>query len=1096
MKKKSANTTVRKKARPRRAPFPVVGIGASAGGLDAFRELLHALPLKTGMAFVLVQHLDPAHKSNLAPLLARATRMPVTEAQDDEVVKADRVYVIPPNADLTLADGVLKLHPRSESQGRHMAIDSFFQSLAETHASHTIGVLLSGTASDGTLGLKAIKAAGGIAFAQDEESAAFPDMPRNAVAAGVVDFVLPPKEIAKQLVRLGRHLSVNARRLNGKKRSEGSDEAELGLILASLRESTGVDFVHYKSTTLERRIQRRMLLHKLDTLADYRKFLEATPDEPDALYQDLLINVTGFFRDPDAFQTLKRRILPKIIKNHTAGEPLRVWVVGCASGEEAYSIAICWLEFLRAKSLRTPLQIFATDLDETAIMQARSGIYSKSALQNVSAERLQRFFAPVGDKYQVSPELREKCTFALHDVTVDPPFSNLDLISCRNVLIYMRPVLQKRTIATFHYALKSNGFLMLGTSEAIDGSAELFGSINKPNRIYARKGRATRVPLDRAPGGSRKPAQEKPRDDLPDGLDGAQGEADRILLAQHVPPSVIVDDTLEILQFRGSTGPYLEPAAGKASFNLLNMARPGLAMELRAAIRQARKQGLPARREGVLFRTDSATGQVDLEVVPLKGRAGLAPASPSEAYFLVLFEPARVVPPAIERGGTAVRAKSADAQRVRSHELQIKRLELELAATRGEMQSVVEKAEATNEELRAANEEVLSSNEELQTLNEELESSKEELQSTNEELTTLNQELQTRNDLLKEARDYAEAIVGTVREPLLILGGDLSVRSANASFYDVFKISPEETVGAYVYDLGEGQWNLPRLRTLLNEVLPKNHAMQDFEVDATFSSIGHKAMLLNARRIHATANQEDLILLALEDITERKELEQRRDEFIARTAHELKTPVTTLQGYTDMLMQRLDHGDDKAQSYAGKLNAQVRRLTILINDLLDVSRLQAGKLDLQREEFGISELAKEVVEDVQAASPTRRVVFEGATRKKVWADRQRINQVLTNLLTNALKFSPVDAPILVRTAATRSGVSVSVQDSGIGISKQDQAKLFGRFFQAGDPSQRVLGGMGLGLYISAEIVERHHGKIWVESQQGKGSTFTFRLPFK
>jgi two-component system CheB/CheR fusion protein len=527
------------------------------------------------------------------------------------------------------------------------------------------------------------------------------------------------------------------------------------------------------------------------------------------------------------------------------------------------------------------------------------------------------------------------------------------------------------------------------------------------------------------------------------------------------------------------------------------MARAGLGLELRAAIRQARKEWLPVRKEGVLLQANGGPDQVDLEVIPLQGGVEPRTASPNEAYFLVLFENPRFAAPPGDSKGPALGAKNANVRRVRGQDLRLKHLELELAATKGDMQSIIEKAEASNAELNAANEEILSSNEELQSVNEELESSKEELQSSNEELTTLNQELQTRNEQLKEARDYSEAIVQTVREPLLILGGDLRVRSANAAFYQTFKVSPEDTVGCFIDDLGDGQWNLNRLRPLLNEVLRKNQVMQDFEVDAEFPAIGHKVMLLNARRIYAKGNHEDLILLAIEEITERRALEQRKDEFVARTAHELKTPVTTIQGYSDLLTQRLQEGsDDRARLYGSKLATQLEHLTLLINDLLDASRMQTGKLELQREEFSPDQLAKEVVADMQIITPNRRIVFEGRTKKKVWGDRQRISQVLVNLLTNALKFSPPEAKVLVRTAASRDGVTVSVQDFGIGISNEDQDQLFQRFFQAKDPKARKIGGMGLGLYISAGIIERHGGKIWVESQKGKGTTFSFRLPYQ
>ena len=490
-----------------RHPFPIVGIGASAGGLEAFRRLLGALPTDTGMAYVLVQHLDPRHESILAELLSHATGMAVAEVKGDVRVEPNRVYVIPPSEDIVLADGMLKLVPRSQTGSSHMPIDSFLRSLAEVQGNQGIGVILSGMASDGTLGLKAIKAEGGIAFAQDPRSAQHDGMPRSAIAAGCVDFVLGPEEIARELGRLGRHPYVatfepSLTPADTPLAVKPHEEDGLGKILLLLRKASGADFSAYKKTTLRRRIARRMAVNRIETLGDYARHLEGDPAEAEALYQDCLISVTAFFRDPQAFQALSEQVLPLLLKERPSAAPVRVWVPGCATGEEVYSIAICLLE--RAGDLQgnPSFQIFATDLSEAALKKARGGTYLENVTQDVSPERLRRFFAKVDGHYQISKAIREMCVFARHDLARDPPFSRMDLISCRNLLIYLEPRLQERVFATFHYALGPSGFLMLGPAEGVGASSALFSPVDEKHKIYSRKTPAVPAHFHFAPGAS------------------------------------------------------------------------------------------------------------------------------------------------------------------------------------------------------------------------------------------------------------------------------------------------------------------------------------------------------------------------------------------------------------------------------------------------------------------------------------------------------------------------------------------------------------------------------------------------------------------
>lgn len=576
--------------------FPVVGIGASAGGLEAFMQLLRNLMPDTGLAFVLVQHLDPRHKSALTELLSRETMMPVIEANEGMPVHQNHVYVIPPNANLSIRHGALHLTPREEGYGQHLSIDYFFNSLAREKGNKAIGVILSGTASDGVFGLKAIKSEGGITFSQDEDSAKYSGMPHNAIASGCVDFVMPPEKIARELALIARHpYLVEARPASRETLPESEDD--MGRIFTLLKRRSGVDFTFYKRATVQRRIKRKMLLLHIENLPDYVKLLQDSSSEVEALYHDLLINVTSFFRDPDAFASLKQLAFPEIMKARQQDAPIRIWVPGCSTGEEVYSIAICLLEYLGNPAGGVRIQIFATDIDEPAIEKARAGVYAENIVGAVSQERLASFFVKTASGYQVSKSIRDMCVFANQNVFKDPPFSRLDLISCRNVLIYFGAVLQKKVFSLFHYALKPTGFLLLGSAETIGEFTDLYRPLDNKNKLYAKKGIAAHMNFDFHN------IQAEPSPEQPEKMTSSwthadvQKEVDRLLLERFAPPGVVVDERMDIFQFRGKTGPYLDPAPGEASLNLLRMAKTGLQMPLRAAISEAMNKALSSGRK-------------------------------------------------------------------------------------------------------------------------------------------------------------------------------------------------------------------------------------------------------------------------------------------------------------------------------------------------------------------------------------------------------------------------------------------------------------------------------------------------------------------
>jgi two-component system CheB/CheR fusion protein len=763
--------------------FPIVGIGASAGGLEAVTELLTNLPPQPGMAFLFVQHLEPHHKSQLPSILARATPMPVQEAAEGMPVHVNHVYLIPPGTNIALTDGKLALSPRALARGQNMPADHLFRSLAVTQKERAIGVILSGGGTDGTLGFQAIKAEGGITFAQDERSAKQGGMPRSAIADGNVDYVLPPGEIARQLVRLNGHPYTQ-----GPAAGEALAEAASATqeILGLLRARTGVDFGQYKQTTIKRRIQRRMALRGIEPVRDYLQVLLEDTSELHALYQDFLIRVTQFFRDPEAFEALKEDVFPVLVQGRAPASPIRIWVAGCATGEEVYSLAICLMEFQTAGGHNFPIKILATDLSESALEKARSGLYVDNIEIDVSPDRLRRFFVRVDGHYQISKGVRDVCVFSRHNMAADPPFSRLDLVSCRNVLIYMDVGLQKRVLPILHYALNPGGFLFLGASENVGTFTELFGPVSPKQRIFVKKPAAASLPPDlRASPLLEGLGARAGRDDRAgawSALD-VQKEADRVSLARYSPVGVVIDESGTVLQFRGRTAAYLEPAPGMASLDLLRMLREGLLAEVRATLNQAKVENAAVSKEGVPIAEGGQVRLVKIEVVPFK-----VPSAASR-FFLVLFQDQ--LPGAAERprpaGEWATPLLPGEAT-----EHQVLQLQQELSALREYLQSVIEEQESTNEELKSANEEILSANEELQSTNEELQTAKEEAQSANEELATVNEELQHRNsDLARVNNDLINLLSG-VNIPIVMVTRDLGVRRLTPQAEKLLNLIPTD----------------------------------------------------------------------------------------------------------------------------------------------------------------------------------------------------------------------------------------------------------------------------------------------------------------
>jgi two-component system CheB/CheR fusion protein len=957
---------------PSREPrFPIVGIGGSAGALPALQDFFGHVPADCGLAFVVIVHTDPHAPSLLPELLGRCTRMPVLEAASGQRVQASRVYVAPPGHDIRIEGGVLLLDPvLGPRRGVRLPIDIFFRSLAQDQGHRAVGIVVSGTGADGTLGLGAIRAEAGLVLAQD--GAEFEGMPGSAIAAGVVDLVLPASEMPGRLLA---HAGLLATPEPALESADGGEE--LDRILALVNRRTGRDFSSYKPGTLRRRAERRMRLQQLEQLSDYVRVLEANPGEVDALWRDWLIGVSRFFRDPEVFDLLAAAELRNLIDAKPEESTLRVWVPGCATGEEAYSLGILVLEVSEQLGKRIEIQIFASDLDPRAIDLARGGRYPEGIATDMSEGRLRRFFQREERGYRVKKELRDLIVFAVQDVLRDPPFTRTDLISCRNLLIYLNAAAQRRLLPLFHYSLNPGGLLLLGTSESATGFEGLFAAADQHAKLYRRKEGAAARPLFEWAGSAavpirpgpapRRPAPA-PKLDLADLLR-------RSLTERYAPPAVIIDERGEIEHVHGHTGSYLEPAPGRASLNVVEMAREGLHAPLAAAIRQVVGTDAASARKSARVRSNGGFAPVEISVRRLRDPRLDKP------MLLVSFESG-------ERAGRRAPGRRSPASDGAARG-PARRVEEELRTARADLQSTIEELQGANEELASANEEVQSVNEELQSSNEELQTSKEETQSLNEELQTLNSELTAKLHDLEEAQDdlvnfinstdiamifldgelrvkrftpaaqrifrliasdvgrpladltssldypdlladaehtletlvptdrevrasdgswyaartrlyrtssnaieglvllftdvtrgrwadeaaraqlLAESIVDTVREPLLVLDGGLRVVRASRAFYRAFRVFPEQTEGQLVYELGGHQWDIPRLRELLEHVLPNDHSFDDFEVVHDFPAIGRRRILLNARQVvRGDGSAPDRILLAFQDVTQ------------------------------------------------------------------------------------------------------------------------------------------------------------------------------------------------------------------------------------
>lgn len=956
--------------------LPVVAIGASAGGLDALKKFFTAMSPDPGMAFVLVQHLDPTHESTLADLMSRYTPLKVVQAKDGMKVESDYLYIIPPNKDMGLMNRTIQLMEPVEPHGMRLPINFFLKNLAEDQKERSIAIIFSGFGSDGTIGIKSIKAAGGMVMAQDPATADSNSMPASAIQTGLVDFILPPEEMPEKLMNY-----VESAHKTIKKIITPKEETERALqkIFMLIRNRTSHDFSYYKENTVYRRISRRMNIHQIENIQTYLRYLQENPHEIDILFKELLINVTSFFRDEKSFDSFKNS-LKELIKQKLDVDNLRVWVPGCSSGEEVYSIAIIIHELLEEPGKNIDVQIFGTDIDIDALTTARSGTYPITIAEDVSPELLNKYFVKKDNVFTIRTDIREMVVFAPHDVLIDPPFTKLDVLSCRNLLIYLNGEAQQKVISNFNYALNKDGILFLGPSESVGEFVDAFNVVDKKWKIFKCVKSTEFI---------RRFVEVHP---IPRTLQLSNFEtgiglkqlntsksvnivnlAEKELLDIYVPPSAIITDFGEILYIHGRLGNYLEPAQGKAKLNIVEMAREGLKFELNSSIQNAISKKSEIVVEGLRVKNNGGHIFINLNVKPLELET-------TKGLLIVSFEEVSV-----DKNGKKDKMKL---NMVTKGDERIRELESELNLTKERLNVTIEEMKSSNEELRSANEELQSMNEESQSTNEELETSKEELQSINEEMVTVNNELQMKIDELTQATDdmnnlfnsteiaiifldrdlnirrytkeatnlikmiesdvgrpfsdiatnlkydnftddiqqvmdmvtfketeietedgkwfqtrimpyktfknvidgvvitfnniterkeqitdaldaleLADSVVQTVREPLLVLDSKMKVVSANRSFYQTFKVTPENTIGKNLYIMGDRQWDITSLRNLLEDILPKKADLKDFVVEDDFPNIGHKKIILNARQIYQKGKGTSMILLAMEDVT-------------------------------------------------------------------------------------------------------------------------------------------------------------------------------------------------------------------------------------
>jgi len=1052
------------------SPFLVVGMGASAGGLEAFEEFFDRMPSDSGMAFVIIQHLAPDRKSLMTELLARHTQMPVTQVQGKTRVLPNHVYIIPPNTILTIENGALHVAAPAGPAAQRTPIDAFFRSLAADQGDKAVCILLSGAGTDGTIGLRAVKENGGMTMAQTAESARHDSIPRSAIATGLVDYILPINEMPNKLLEYSTHLNSIRQKLRpGNVVPGGADQ--LGKIYSVLQRRTGHDFSGYKDTTFLRRVQRRMQVLQIASFEEYVRLLSRSETEQDSLFNDLLIGVTHFFRDPDAFTALRTEVVPKLFEGKSEDDEIRIFVIGCASGEETYSVAITLAEFVSGLQKRPTIKIFATDIDEDALETARLARYPDTIEEHVSRERLDRFFIKQDGAYQVKKELREMCIFSVHSIVKNPPFSRLNLITCRNLLIYYAPDVQNQIIPLFHYALAPNGYLFLGPSEHLSSNAELFRTIDKKHRIFQRREVPFRpsmpFPLTYATPGSRQHGSEPRRSQAVEGRNLAN-LIERTILRNYAPACVVINELGEAVYFSGRTGRYLEPAEGEPTVDIVGMAREGLRASLRTAIHRATKTKSEVTHENIAVAQNGNIQKVNVTVRPMR-EFGDEP-----ALYLIIFQDV----------GPAAAKETIHAPTVAVDEA-IAHMERELRSTREDLQTTIEELETSNEEL-------VSSNEELQSANEELQSSKEEYQSLNEELETVNAELRGKLEDLDRANSDLQNLLESIQIASIFLDRNLCIRSFTPATKRVYRLIHHD-IGRPITDFGQwlSEGDLAAdSREVLRTLIPIERLIRRPESDTRF-----KMRILPYRTIDGVING---VVITFIDVTDEKRAEEALTrmnddlkQFAYTASHDLQEPLRMVVSYSQLLAKEYrEKLDEKANQYIAYAVDGALRMQSLLKAMREYWQTEDAPADFPPTSADAA--LQEALKNLQPAILAAGAEITCDPLPEVLCNPTWLIQVFQNLVGNAIKYKSEAAPqVHISIEKTGADWLFAVKDNGIGIEAQHLRRIFGVFKRL-HPNRYP--GDGIGLALCSKIIDRCGGRIWAESEPGKGSIFKFTLP--
>jgi two-component system CheB/CheR fusion protein len=1169
-------------------PHHIIAIGASAGGMEEINSFFDHTPLD-GVSYIIIQHLSPDFKSRMVELLARHSKLIVEQAENGMTVKSNQVYLIPSDKFMTIRKGVLYLTDKENIKGPHLTINKFFNSLAIDCGKKAIGIIMSGLGSDGTEGIKAIKKAGGVVIARDPDTSEFGSMPSYAIATGLVDFVLEPALMPCAIEDYIKHEGELVT-------DHHDDEKNLEAIIDLIKERSPHDFSEYKQATILRRTKRRASYGNFTTLENYLNFLKVTPEEVEALAKEFLISVTSFFRDPEAFDFLQTSVLPDILKHLSPDEELKMWIAGCATGEEAYSVAILIAEQLTGKLEDTVVKIFATDIDSAALVRAGKGVYNAGILKSISPDRLEKYFIKEGDNYRISPAIRKMLIFAQHDLVKNPPYCNMHLISCRNLLIYMAPVLQRKVFAMLLFGLKRDGYLFLGSSENPMPIIRNLEIVNKKWKIYKNLETKRGINFDAFSMPDLLDAKRTPSRFSPENTSkntNTVAEAMQKSLADKLDYfAVCVDENNHVVKSYGDATKYL--IQKHFTSNLTELLPKPLAVAFSSLSKKALKTAENATRNGIKIKQGQLITSLSLSVSPLevKGEGKL---------LLVTFSRDKSV--------SALQKDSPFDEKIYLDQYVINLEE--------ELKELKEKLNSSNEKLDAYNENVQSFNEELISANEEMQSTNEEMQSVNEELHTINSDYQLKNKELIEINDdlnnYFRSNIngqlfidndlllmkfspGTVKQINLLesdIGRPLSNISTNIKFEtiidDIKKVLTEGCVVTKEIETNNGKWyqimtmpyiqladqkrngaiitfnDITELKRIQQE-LDISNKMLNLAIDAAAMGIGsiniqtrkfvssqrfkemfnfdpdeempyeavikqidteYQSLVKNAiedsinkgckcdvefpikgfhdkklRWIKGVGNlsydidgKPGYFTGVLHDITLHKQDELRKNDFIGMASHELKTPLTSLQAYVQMLAARAKKdGDTFAVNALNKANLQVKKMTKLINGFLNVSSFEAGKIYLNEQTFEMNDLLNEIVEDFLLTTTSHDISLLPGLSLTVYADRDKIGQVIANFLSNAVKYSPNGKNIKLACTEAEGMAIVSVTDEGIGVNIYDREKLFDRYFRVKNEQTQQISGFGLGLYLSAEIIRQHKGTVWVESEIGMGAAFYFSLP--